>query len=36
MGELRTQVVKTFNGHDPKTEAFEIFFTEILTPAGVR
>ena len=35
MGEVRTQVVKTFNGHDPKTEAFEIFATEILTPASV-
>jgi hypothetical protein len=26
--------VKTFGGHDPRTEVFEIYFTEILTPAA--
>jgi heme-degrading monooxygenase HmoA len=33
---LRADAVKKFGGHDPKTEAFEIYFTEILTPASVR
>lgn len=34
IGELRLAAVKTFGGHDPRTEAFEIYFTEILTPAA--
>lgn len=34
--ELRADAVKNFGGRDPKTEAFEIYFTEILTPASVR
>jgi len=34
VGELRLAAVKTFGGHDPRTEAFEIYFTEILTPAA--
>ena len=33
---LRADAVQKFGGHDPKTEAFEIYFTEILTPATVR
>jgi heme-degrading monooxygenase HmoA len=33
MTELRAEAVKKFGGHDPKTEVFEIYFTEILTPA---
>jgi len=33
-GELRLAAVKTFGGHDHRTEAFEIYFTEILTPAA--
>jgi len=36
IGALRAESVKKFGGHDPKTEAFEIYFTEILTPASVR
>ena len=36
IGELRSEAIKKFGGHDPKTEAFEIYFTEILTPASVR
>ena len=36
IGELRAEAVKKFGGHDPKTEVFEIFYTEILTPASVR
>ena len=31
--ELRAGAVTKFGGHDPRTEAFEIYFTEILTPA---
>ena len=31
---LRTDAVQKFGGHDPKTEAYEIYFTEILTPAA--
>jgi len=34
IGELRSAAVKTFGGHDPRTEAFEIYFTEILAPAA--
>ncbi len=33
---LRTEAVKNFGGRDPKTEVFEIYFTEILSPASVR
>ena len=33
---LRTEVVKTLGGRDAKTEIFEIYFTEIATPASVR
>ena len=33
---LRTEVVKTLGGRDVKTEIFEIYFTEIATPASVR
>lgn len=34
---LRTEAIKKFGGHDAKIEAFEILFTEILTPvASVR
>jgi len=33
---LRADAVQKFGGHDPKTEAFEIYFTEILAPASVR
>jgi hypothetical protein len=34
---LRTEAIKKFGGHDAKIEAFEIYFTEILTPvASVR
>ena len=36
MSEVRAEAVKKLGGHDPKTEAFEIYFTEILTPASVR
>jgi heme-degrading monooxygenase HmoA len=35
IGELRADAVKKFGGHDPKTEAFEIYFTEILTPLAL-
>jgi heme-degrading monooxygenase HmoA len=31
---LRADAVQKFGGHDPKTEAYEIYFTEILTPAA--
>ena len=31
---LRADAVQKFGGHDPKTEVFEIYFTEILTPAA--
>jgi len=33
IAELRDGAVTQFGGHDPRTEAFEIYFTEILTPA---
>jgi heme-degrading monooxygenase HmoA len=33
---LRSEVVKTLGGRDPKIDVFEIYFTEILAPAGVR
>ena len=33
---LRDEAVKKFGGHDPKTEVYEIYFTEILAPASVR
>ena len=36
IGELRVAAVKQFGGHDPKTEVFEIYVTEILAPASVR
>jgi heme-degrading monooxygenase HmoA len=36
MSELRAEAVKKFGGHDPKTEVFEIYFTEIPTPVSVR
>ena len=31
---LRTEAIKKFGGHDAKIEAFEIYFTEILTPVA--
>ena len=34
ISELRADAVQKFGGHDPKTEVFEIYFTEILTPAA--
>ncbi len=37
VGSLRTEAIKKFAGRDARTEAFEIYFTEILTPvASVR
>jgi hypothetical protein len=37
IGTLRADAVKKFGGRDARTEAFEIYFTEILTPvASVR
>ena len=37
IGELRAEAVKKFGGRDLKTEAFEIYLTEIVTPvAAVR
>ncbi|MEO6796984.1 MAG: hypothetical protein ABI401_12515 [Candidatus Dormibacter sp.] len=36
ISELRADAVKKFGGRDVKTEVFEIYFTEILAPAGVR
>ena len=37
IGSLRTEAIKKFAGRDARTEAFEIFFTEILAPvAAVR
>ena len=36
IGKLRSESVKKFGGHDPRIELFEIYFTEILTPASVR
>jgi hypothetical protein len=37
ISSLRTEAIKKFAGRDAKTEAFEIYFTEILTPvASVR
>ena len=36
MSEVRAEAVKKMGGHDPKIEAFEIYFTEILTPASIR
>ena len=35
IGELRSAAVKTFGGHDPRTEAFEIYFTEMGMPTSV-
>jgi len=34
IGTLRTEAIKKFGGHDAKIEAFEIYFTEILTPVA--
>src|ERR1700694_2567729 len=34
ISSLRTEAIKKFAGRDAKTEAFEIYFTEILTPSG--
>jgi heme-degrading monooxygenase HmoA len=34
IGTLRADAVKKFGGHDAKIEAFEIYFTEILTPVA--
>jgi len=34
ISSLRTEAIKTFAGRDAKTEAFEIYFTEILTPVA--
>lgn len=36
ISQLRTEAVKNFGGRDVKTEIFEIYFTEIPTPASVR
>ena len=36
MSEQRDEAVKKFGGHDARTEAFEIYFTEIAAPASVR
>ena len=37
IGSLRAEAIKKFAGRDARTEAFEIFFTEILAPvASVR
>ncbi len=36
LGELRREAIKKFGGRDARTEAFEIYFTEILAPASVR
>jgi heme-degrading monooxygenase HmoA len=37
IGSLRTEAIKKFAGRDARTEAFEIYFTEILSPvAAVR
>ena len=36
IGAVRADTIKKFGGHDAKTELFEIYFTEILTPASVR
>jgi len=35
IGTLRADAVKKFGGRDARTEAFEIYFTEILTPVAV-
>jgi heme-degrading monooxygenase HmoA len=34
IGTLRADAVKKFGGRDARTEAFEIYFTEILTPVA--
>ena len=34
ISELRAESIKKFGGHDPKTEAFEMYYTEILAPAA--
>jgi heme-degrading monooxygenase HmoA len=34
IGTLRADAIKKFGGRDAKTEAFEIYFTEILTPVA--
>ncbi len=34
IGTLRTEAIKKFGGRDARVEAFEIFFTEILTPVA--
>jgi hypothetical protein len=35
IGTLRADAVKKFGGGDARTEAFEIYFTEILTPVAL-
>jgi len=35
ISELRTEAINKFGGRDAKTEALEIFFTEIPTPAAL-
>jgi len=34
LGTLRADAIKKFGGRDAKTEAFEIYFTEILSPVA--
>ncbi len=34
IGTLRTEAIKKFGGRDARTEAFEIYFTEIRTPVA--